>query len=85
MNAWPTVADAVARLVITGADGGADAMVSVNVAFPVPPVLLAPTVIVGVPLVVGIPLMTPDEPFNVKPAGNGVAVNPVGLLVAVIV
>ena len=70
---------------ITGAAGRAGAMVSVNVAFPVPPVLMAPRVIAGDPLVVGVPLMIPVTASRLNPDGSVVAVNPVGLLVAVIV
>jgi len=55
-------------------DGGpVGLMVSVNVAVPVPPPLVALTVTVDVPAVVGVPEINPLVVFTVKPAGSPVA------------
>ena len=58
-------------LVITG---GAAAMVTVSVALPVPPLLVALSVTVEVPAAVGVPEINPLTVFTVTPAGNPVAV-----------
>ena len=47
--------------------------------------LLALMVTLGVPAVVGVPEITPVLAFTLRPAGKGLAVKLVGLLVAVIV
>jgi hypothetical protein len=47
--------------------------------------LLALMVTLGVPAVVGVPEITPVLAFTLRPAGRGLAVKLVGLLVAVIV
>jgi len=51
----------------------AGAMVSVRVALPVPPLLLALSATVDVAAVVGVPEINPDALFTDKPAGNPVA------------
>ncbi len=51
----------------------------------VPAPLLAVMVTLVVPAVVGVPEITPVLVLTVRPAGNGLAVKLVGLLVAVIV
>jgi hypothetical protein len=61
---------AVVPLVITG---GAAVMVSVSVAFPVPPLLVALSVTVEVPAAVGVPEINPVAVFTVNPAGKPVA------------
>ena len=70
MNDEPTVPLAVAVLVMTGAGG---TMVSVNVAVPVPPALLAERVIVNVPAAVGVPVICPVAAFTFNPTGRPVA------------
>ena len=50
-----------------------------------PAPLLAVMVTLVVPAVVGVPEITPVLVLTVRPAGNGLAVKLVGLLVAVIV
>ena len=72
---------AVVALVITG---GAAAMVRVNVAWPVPALLVALNVMVDVPAAVGVPEIKPVLLFTVKFAGRPVAPKLVGVLVAVI-
>jgi hypothetical protein len=62
---------ALVALVITGVGGGL--MVSVKVALPVPPALVALIVTVKVPEAVGVPEISPVVVFTAKPAGNGVA------------
>ena len=57
-------------LVITGA---AAVMVSVRVALPVPPALVAPSVTVEVPAEVGVPEISPVAVLTDKPAGKPVA------------
>ena len=57
-------------LVITGF---ACATVSVRVAFPVPPLLVALSVTVELPAAVGVPEITPVEVLTDKPAGSPVA------------
>jgi hypothetical protein len=47
--------------------------------------LLAVIVTLVVPAVVGVPEIIPVLVLTVRPAGNGLALKPVGLLVAVIV
>jgi len=47
--------------------------------------LLAVMVTLVVPAAVGVPEITPVLVFTLRPAGSGVALNVVGLLVAVIV
>jgi len=48
-------------------------MVSVRVAFPVPPLLVALSVTVGVPATEGVPEINPVAVFTDSPAGNPVA------------
>jgi hypothetical protein len=48
-------------------------MVSVRVAFPVPPLLVALRVTVELPAAVGVPEINPVPLFTVNPAGNPVA------------
>jgi hypothetical protein len=60
----------VLALVIVGAAGFT---VSVRVALPVPPLLVALTVTVEVAAVVGVPEINPDPVLTVSPAGNPVA------------
>jgi hypothetical protein len=48
-------------------------IVSVRVALPVPPLLVALRVTVEVPAAVGVPEINPVALFNVSPAGNPVA------------
>jgi hypothetical protein len=48
-------------------------MVSVRVALPVPPLLVALRVTVEVPAAVGVPEINPVPLFTVNPAGNPVA------------
>ena len=73
-----------------GAGGGGKSIVTLSIALPVPPPLVAlmvigfPFVTLNVPAVVGVPEINPVVVFTVKPAGNGVALKLVGLLVAVI-
>jgi hypothetical protein len=64
--------------------GGGGLIVKVNVALPVPVPLVALIVTLKVPAVVGVPEINPVIVLTLKPAGNGVALKPVGLLVAVI-
>ena len=64
--------------------GGAGFTVSVKVAVPVPPALVALRLIEKIPAVDGVPLITPVEASTVKFAGSPVALKLVGLLVAVI-
>ena len=47
--------------------------------------MLAVMVTLVVPAAVGVPEITPVLVFTLRPAGSGVALNVVGLLVAVIV
>ena len=61
---------AVVVLVITGF---ATAMVSVSVAFPVPPAFVALNVTVDVPAAVGVPEMRPVLVLTPRLAGNPVA------------
>ena len=51
---------------------------------PVPAVFVAESVIADEPAAVGVPEMTPVAVFTVNPAGRPVALNEVGVLVAVI-
>jgi hypothetical protein len=67
-------------LVITG---GAKATVSVKVAWPVPPVLVALSVTAEVPAVAGVPEINPAA-LTDKPEGNPAAPRLVGELEAVI-
>ena len=48
-------------------------MVSVRVALPVPPLLVALSVTVDVPAAVGVPEINPVSLFTANPAGNAVA------------
>ena len=82
MKDCPTVAVAVAALVITGILG---LTVKVSDWFPVPPRLLAEIVMVMALAVVGVPEMKPVEEFTVRPAGSPVALKLVGVLFAVMV
>jgi hypothetical protein len=59
--------------------------VSVSVAVPVPPALLALSVTEDVPVAVGVPEITPVVVLTLNPEGNPVALKLVGLLLAVIV
>lgn len=59
-------------------------MISANVAFPVPALLLALNEIDEVPAPVGVPEMRPLALLTESPAGNPVAPKLVGELVAVI-
>ena len=68
-------------LVITGA---ALLIVSVRVAVPVPPALVALSEIVEVPAAVGVPEIRPLVVFTDRPDGNPVALKPVGEFEAVI-
>ena len=82
MKDCPTVAVAVAALVITGVLG-LTVKVSVNV--PVPPALLAESVIVVVPAVVGVPEITPVFCLILNPVGRLAVPKEVGVLLAVMV
>jgi hypothetical protein len=66
-KALPVVPLAVVPLVITG---GARLTVSVRVAFPVPPLLVALRVTVDVPAAEGVPEINPVPLFTASPAGN---------------
>jgi hypothetical protein len=57
-------------LLITGA---ATVMVSVRVALPIPPALVAPSVTVEVPAEVGVPEINPVAALTDSPAGKPVA------------
>ena len=72
----------MAALVITGAPGVARESVSVSVALPVPPLLVALNVTDRVPAAVGVPEISPAA-LTDKPEGNPVAAKLVGELVAV--
>lgn len=60
-------------------------IVTVKVANPVPPALVALIVTLYVPVVVGVPEINPVVGSTVRPGGKPVALKLVGLLVAVIV
>jgi hypothetical protein len=77
----PTVPLAEVELVMTG---GADATVTVRVAVPVPPLLVALRVTDEVAAVVGVPEIRPVVVLTDKPVGNPVAPKLVGALEAVI-
>ena len=64
--------------------GAGTAMVSVRVAWPVPPLLVAPRVTVEVAAAVGVPEISPVVELTDRPAGNPVALKLVGELEAVI-
>jgi hypothetical protein len=66
----PAVAVAVAALVISGAG---TLIVSANVAFAVPPLLVALSVTEAVPAAVGVPEISPVALLMVKPAGRDAA------------
>ena len=85
MKEVPTVAVAVSALVIEGTSGQI-VMTSVAVALlqELAP-LLAVMVTLVVPAVVGVPEITPVLALILRPAGSGIALKLVGLLVAVIV
>ena len=53
--------------------GAGTAMVSVRVALPVPPLLVAPRVTVEVAAAVGVPEISPVVALTDRPAGNPVA------------
>ena len=72
---------AVRALVTTGA---AAVTVKVNVALPVPALLVALNVTAEVPGAVGVPEIKPVAAFTDKPAGSPAAPKLVGELVAVI-
>jgi hypothetical protein len=59
-------------------------MVSVRVAWPVPPLLVAPRVTVEVPEAAGVPEISPVVALTDRPAGKPVALKLVGELEAVI-
>ena len=69
------------ELVMTGGGGFT---VSVSVAVPVPPGLLALSITENVPAADGVPLINPVETLTVIPAGRPVALKLVGEFVAVI-
>ena len=69
-KALPTVPLAVVALVITGTAG---LMVSVRVAVPVPPALVALSVTDEVPVTIGVPEINPVPVFTIRGAGNPVA------------
>ena len=71
---------AVIALLITGTAGPT---VSVNVADPVPPALVAEIVTVLTTAAVGVPLIRPVAVLMARPAGRPVAPNKVGKLLAV--
>jgi len=58
--------------------------VTVTVPVPVPAELMAEIVTVDVPAAEGVPEINPVEVLTVSPAGNPVALNEVGLLLAAI-
>ena len=60
-------------------------MVYTNVALPVPPALVAEIDTLNEPTSDGVPEISPVAVFTVKPAGNPVALNEVGVSVAVMV
>jgi hypothetical protein len=64
--------------------GGAGLMVSVRVALPVPPLLLALRVTVDVPAALAVPEIKPVDVLTVKPVGKPDAPKLVGELDAVI-
>lgn len=70
---------------MTGAGGGAAATVTVRVAFPVPPALVAPSVTTVVAAAVGVPESTPVLVSNVRFAGSGDAEKLTGVFVATMV
>ena len=78
-----TVPLAVALLVIAGGCTVAFT-VSVNVAVPVPPLLVALIVTVEVAAVEGVPEIKPEVVFTERPAGKPVALKLVGEFDAVI-
>jgi len=80
-NGLPTCPNAVRELVMVGTTTGITA--SVRVALPVPLLLVAVRVTGVVVAVVGVPLIAPVAAFTARPAGNRLAPNFVGLLVAV--
>ena len=80
-NELSLVAVAVEALVITGGDG---LIVRVNVALPVPPLLVALMVTEKVPEFVGTPEITPLLGSRDRPSGSPLAPNEVGLLLALI-
>ena len=59
-------------------------MMIVKVAMPVPAPFDAERLTVDVPAVEGVPEINPVEVLTVRPAGNPVALNKVGLLLAAI-
>jgi hypothetical protein len=69
-NAAPTVALAVATLVIEGA---AITTLNVSVALPAPVAFVALSVTVDVPVAVGVPEISPLLVLTLKPAGNPAA------------
>ena len=77
----PTVPLAVVELVMTGGRG---LIVKVSVAVPVPPLFVARSVTLDAPAAVGVPVIKPVVVLTESPAGNPVALKPVGLFVAVI-
>jgi hypothetical protein len=81
VKATKTCPEAVRALVI---DGLPRVTVSVSVAVPVPPALVAPIVTLELPTAVGVPVMSPVAVATLSPAGSPVALNEVGVLLAVI-
>ena len=84
MNATPVVPVTASGLLIAGM-GTPALTVSVSVAFPVPPALVAPRVTLVTPAAVGVPVISPVDVFTLSPAGSGAALKLAGLFVAVIV
>ncbi len=80
----PMVPLAVVVLEIAGGWTGAGAIEMVNVALPVPPVLVALKVTEELPAAVGVPLIKPLVALMERPAGRPVAAKLVALLLAVI-
>ena len=72
-------------LEITGAAAAGAIMIVSCSAGPAPAVLAAETDTVNVPDTVGVPDITPVDVFTVRPVGRPVALNEVGVLLAVIV
>lgn len=81
MKATPTWPVEVVALVTAGFPS---VTVSVRVAVPVPPPLVAPIVTLEVATAVGVPVMSPVAVAMLSPAGRPVALKLVGELLAVI-
>ena len=74
-------AGAVVALVTAGLAG---LMVRARIAFPVPPLLVAPSVTFPLQTAVGVPVIAPVDGLTERPAGKPVALKLVGELLAVI-